>query len=309
MIELSAVEARRLRARSQLLGGSRLSPAEVVARAGAMQGQDQNAVLRAIAMRANPGTTVEDVRAAIDSGAIVRGWPMRGTLFAVTPDDLAGFTRVTGPRLQTSLRARRAYIGITETDFERARSVALEALAQRAHSRDELAERWAEAGIPQGPGINYHLVSTLAISGVLHLGRFEGKEQLVERARVSTEEESAFLARIALAFYAARGPATTDDLAWWTKLPKSLLRPAIEAVEGLERVSVEGRQMRYLDDGAVGLEVPRELVVPAFDEWILGYQDRSLVASADVMKEIATSNGIFRAARVVDGVVTGRAQR
>ena len=307
MIELSGAEARRLRAKSHLLGGSGLSPAAVVARAGAMQGQDQNAVLQAIAMRSTPGTTIDDVRAAFDSGAIVRGWPMRGTLFAVTPDDLAGFTRVTGPRLQTSLRSRRAYVGITEADFERAMSVAIEALEARPHSRDELTALWADAGFPERLGISYHLVSTLAISGVLHLGRFDGKEQLVERARQPVGDESAFLARMALAFYAARGPATIDDFSWWTKLPKSVVRPAVEAVEGLEPVRVEGREMRYLDDGVVGAPVPDEVVVPAFDEWILGYQDRSLVASAEVMAEIATVNGIFRSARIVDGVVVGRA--
>ena len=124
MIEISADEARRLRARAHLLGGSALAPAEVVARAGAMQGQDQNAVLRAIALRASPGTTSDDVRAAFDSGAIVRGWPMRGTLFAVTPEDLAGFVRVTGPRLQTTVRARRAFLGLSDADFDLARAVA-----------------------------------------------------------------------------------------------------------------------------------------------------------------------------------------
>jgi len=307
MIELSAVEARRLRAKSHLLGGSGLSPSAVVARAGAMQGQDQNAVLQAIAMRSTPGTTVDDVRAAFDGGQIVRGWPMRGTLFAVTPDDLAGFVRTTGPRMRTALRGRRRFLGLDDADFELARSVAVEALDRRPHSRDELAALWADAGVPQGSGINYHFVSTLAISGVLHLGRFDGKEQLVERARQPVEDEPAFLARMALAFYAARGPATIDDFAWWTKLPKSLVRPAVEAVEGLQTVSVEGREMRYLDDGTVGAEVPGEVVVPAFDEWILGYQDRSLVASTEVMDEIATVNGIFRAARIVDGVVVGRA--
>ncbi|OJX71269.1 MAG: hypothetical protein BGO95_09520 [Micrococcales bacterium 73-13] len=307
MIEIPSDEARRLRARAHLLGGSGLSPVAVVARAGALQGQDQSAVLQAIALRSAPGTTADDVRAAFDAGELVRGWPMRGTLFAVRPDDLAGFARATGPRMQAAVRGRRRFLGLEDADFELARSVAIEALDRRPHSREELAALWAEAGVPQGPGIVYHFTSTLAISGVLHLGRFEGGEQLVERARESVEDEAAFLARIARAFYAARGPATIDDLAWWTKLPKSVVRPAVEAVEGLEPVSVEGREMRVLDDGVVGAPVPREVVVPAFDEWILGYQDRSLVASDEVMKDIATVNGIFRSARIVDGVVVGRA--
>jgi len=308
VIEIAPAQARRLRARAHLLGGSGLSPADVVARASTMQGQDQNAVLAAIAMRSAPGTSVDAVRAAFDAGELVRGWPMRGTLFAIRPQDLAGFTRITGPRLGATLRTRRAYVGITDADFELARDVAISALDARAHARDELAALWADAGVPQGPGINYHLVSTLAISGVLMLGRYAGRDQLVERAPVPVEDEASFLARMAAAFFAARGPATVDDFAWWTKLPKSLLVPAIEAVEGLEAVEVAGRRMLVLDDGTVAAPPPRDVVVPAFDEWLLGYRDRSLVASDEVMREVATVNGIFRAARLVDGVVVGRAE-
>src|SRR5690606_5085802 len=108
----------------------------------------------------------------INSGEIVRGWPMRGTLFAITPADLSGFTRVTGPRFAAALRKRREFVGITEADFDLATSVAVQALDARAHSRDELAALWTEAGVPAGQGINYHLTSTLGISGVLHLGRY-----------------------------------------------------------------------------------------------------------------------------------------
>jgi hypothetical protein len=305
VIEISVDEARRLRARAHLLGGSSLTPAEVVARAGAMQGQDQHAMLRAIALRSAPGTTSADVRAAFDSGAIVRGWPMRGTLFAVKPDDLAGFVRVTGPRLQTTMRARRAFLGLSEADFDLARSVAIEALDERAHVREDLAARWADAGVPMAPGHSYHFTSTLAIAGVLHLGRFEGRDQLVERARQPVEDEATFLARIARAFFAARGPATLDDFAWWTKLPKGILKAAVAEIEGLESVTVEGREYRLLDDGVVGPAAPQIVLVPAFDEWILGYQERSLVASPVAQRLVATVNGIFRPAILVDGRVVG----
>ena len=47
-------------------------------------------------------------------------------------------------------------------------------------------------------------------------------------------------------------------------------------------------------------------LVPAFDEWILGYADRSLVAS-DAMFDalVPGKNGVFRPAVLVDGVVVG----
>src|SRR5690606_24880820 len=77
-VELTTEQARRMRWRAQLLGGSSFTPAGVVRRAVALQGQDLPAVLRAIAIRSKDGTTLSDVRAAFDSGELVRSWPMRG---------------------------------------------------------------------------------------------------------------------------------------------------------------------------------------------------------------------------------------
>jgi len=305
VIEIDANEARRLRARSQLLGGSGLAPADVVARAGAMQGQDLGSVLRAIALRCAPGTTLDDVRAAFDAGQLVRGWPMRGTLFALTPEDLAGFARLTGPRMQTSLRARRGNLGLEDRHFELAREVAVAALEAGPIARDELASRWHDAGVPEGAGLDYHFTSTLAIDGVLALGPFDGRDQLVVRIGPPREDEAAFLARIARAFFAARGPASIDDFAWWTKLPKSLLRPAALAVDGIETISVEGRPMLHLDDGGGPPPSGAVALVPGFDEWVLGYQDRSLVGSKEALAAVATVNGIFRPAVLLDGRIVG----
>ncbi len=305
MIEIDAGEARRLRARAQLIGGSSLEPAAVVRRAGALQGQDAGAVLRAVALRSRPGTTVADVRSAFDAGELVRGWPMRGTLFALTPKGLSGFAAINAPRMQTVIRSRRGNLGISDEHFDLAKSTAVWALDKRPHTRAELAVLWREAGVPEGQGHDYHYTSTLAIDGVLALGPFDGNEQLVVRLRPSDEEQAAFLARIARAFFVARGPATLDDFSWWAKLPKALLRPAALAVDGIEEVSVDGRTMLYLDDGLGSLAPDGVVLLPGFDEWVLGYQDRSLVGSREALAQLATVNGIFRPAVLVDGRIVG----
>jgi hypothetical protein len=62
--------------------------------------------------------------------------------------------------------------------------------------------------------------------------------------------------------------------------------------------------MLALDDGAA-TTAPAVTLVPGFDEWVLGYQDRTLVASPAAQRAVATVNGIFRPAVVVDGVVVG----
>ena len=47
-------------------------------------------------------------------------------------------------------------------------------------------------------------------------------------------------------------------------------------------------------------------LVPGFDEWILGYADRSLVAGPAALAALVPGgNGVFRPAVLVDGVVVG----
>ncbi|MGO1562493.1 hypothetical protein CZ771_05510 [Actinomycetales bacterium JB111] len=338
---LTASAARRARLDSQLLGGSDLTPAQVVARAGALQGQDLAGVLRAIAVRSRPGTTLESVREAFDRGEIVRSWPMRGTLFATTPEHLAGILASTGPRHLRSTAKRRVELGLTDEVVVRARSVALERLADRPFTRAEILAAWAEAGIESSGGRGYHLIAHLAIAGDAHWGPFaradraggEGAgsdrggaggpasggivtpptEQLLTRTAEgarpqAVSDPAAALARAIEAYVRARGPVTEADLQWWTKLPLSVLRPVASAVGELETVEADGVEAWVLpDDGEITRpKRPRALLAPAFDEIILGYQDRALVADPAMQRAIVPgNNGVFRPVVLLDGRAVG----
>lgn len=307
-IDLSAVEARRLRWRAHLLGGSDLSPAAVVDRAVALQGQDLPAVLRAIAIRSRPGTTVADVRAAFDAGELVRSWPMRGTLFATTPERLAALLHFTAGRTHRAAVRRRGQLGLDDSVIGRAREVLREALAERPMRRAEALAVWEKAGIATAGGRGYHLLMHLCVDGLAHWGRFDagGSEQLLTLTTTAPPgDPEAALAQVVRDYVCARGPVTEADLAWWTKLPKSTLRRAAAAVDELVEVRVEGTPTWLVDEQTV--PGPRGVtLLPAFDEWILGYADRSLVASPAVLASLVPGgNGVFRPAVLVDGVVVG----
>lgn len=307
--ELTAVEARRMRWQAQLLGGSSLDPHGVVARAVALQGQDLPAVLRAIAIRSRPGTTVAEARAAFDTGALVRSWPMRGTLFATTPGHLATLLWFTGERLQRAAATRRAALGLAESVVVSARAVLLDALAERPRLRSEMLELWERAGVETSGGRGYHLLAHFAIGGLAHWGAFHPAraEQYFTRSPASSapSDPDAALAAVIRGFVEARGPVTEADLAWWTKLPLGVLRRAAASVADLTEVLVDG-----MPAWVIGEPVPAEpsgvTLVPAFDEWILGYGDRSLVASQRMLEALVPgNNGVFRPAVLVDGVVVG----
>ncbi|WP_203137840.1 winged helix DNA-binding domain-containing protein [Microbacterium sp. JZ31] len=303
-MELTATEARRLRHAAQLLGGSDLSPTEVVTRAVALQGQDLPGVLRAIAIRSRPGTTLDDVRAAFDAGELVRSWPMRGTLFATTPAHLAAILHHTGERTRRSTARRREQLELGEAVIGRARGVLLDALQDRPRTRAEALALWQEAGIPTDAGRGYHLLFHLSVEGLVHWGPFAGTDQqLVPTGE--TEADPDDLVRVVRGYIRARGPVTADDAAWWLKLPKTLVRQVAARIEDLTVVTVEGVPAWVIGEP----DVPQPsgvTLVPAFDEWILGYADRSLVATPEMLAaQVPGNNGVFRPAVLVDGVVVG----
>ncbi|WP_156760301.1 DNA glycosylase AlkZ-like family protein [Microbacterium karelineae] len=302
MRTLTPDEARRWRWSSQLLGGSDLSPTQVVDRAIALQGQDLPAVLRAIAIRSRPGTTIADVRAAFDRGELVRSWPVRGTLFATTPAHLTALLSLTADRIHRSTIRRREQLGLDDDTLSRAHEVAQETLAGGL-TRSELLALWADAGIEAAGGRGYHLIFHHAVAGRWHWGAFRGDEQVLTPSPGESRGEDP-LPRIIRGLVAARGPVTDDDLAWWLKLPKTQVRKAAASAD-LDAVSIDGAAAWVADLGADPGDTGVTLV-PGFDEWILGYGDRSLTASAAMQAALVPgNNGVFRPAVIVDGVTVG----
>ncbi|MBF0815157.1 winged helix DNA-binding domain-containing protein [Microbacterium paludicola] len=303
-MDLPAIDARRIRYDAQLLAGSDLSPAEVVTRAVALQGQDLPGVLRAIAIRSRPGTTVDDVRAAFDAGDIVRSWPMRGTLFATTPAHLAAILHHTGERVQRSAALRRSQLGLDDATIARARGILRDALQDGGLTRADALALWQAAGIATDSGRGYHLIFHLAVDGLMHWGPFAGAEQqLVLTPPVQADPDD--LVGVLRGYVLARGPVTADDAAWWLKLPKTAVRQAAARIDDLTVVTVEGAPGWVIGEpdapGPSGVTL-----VPAFDEWVLGYAIRSLVASPRMLDaQVPGRNGVFRPAILVDGVVVG----
>lgn len=312
-LTLDAAAARRLRFDAHLLGGSDLAPAEVVDRAVALQGQDLPAVLRAIAIRSRPGTTLDDVRAAFDRGELVRGWPVRGTLFATTPAHLATLLRATAARIHRSTVRRRAELGLDDATVAAAGRVLADRLAHGPISRADAVALLADAGIDAAGGRGYHLLLHHSIGGVAHWGPFAPTgEQLLAAtpsevvATAAAADADDALAAVLSSLVATRGPMTADDLLWWTKLPKSTVRGALARADGVREASVDGRPALVAVDAPPTGGPTGVTLVPAFDEWILGYGDRSLVAGAAMQRSLVpVNNGVFRPAVLVDGVVVG----
>lgn len=309
----------RLRLASQglLPPGAGGSAADVVRWMTAMQAQDLQAALWAVGLRL-PGAGLREVRAAIDAGAIVRSWPMRGTLHFVAPEDLGWILDLTAERLTRSIAARHRELGITWTDVEKCRDIALGAIATEGPlSRASLFKMFDAAGQPTQGQRGIHILGTLCRHGWLVQGPLAGNQQLlvafdewIPVSRRMPREEA--VAEFLLRYIRSHGPATLRDFAWWTQLPLTQVRAALEEIRG-QVVELEWDGGSYwvspetaslLETGVPGAR--SVLLLPGFDEFVLGYTDRSLVLEPAHFDNIVPGgNGVFKKTVVAAGKVTG----
>lgn len=303
-----------------LVGPSFVSPEDAVSAFGAMQGQDLTGVIASAALRSRGGA--ESVLGAMDSGALVRGYPMRGTVFLLPGRDAAWITELcAGPALRASA-ARRHSLGLDETDLGKADEVATAALAASPLPRSQLLARWTEHGITTADGRGYHLLTTLIMMGRLIYGPWHDGEQLVALAegwlpdgsdlagRFNGERIDA-VADLLRRYLLSHGPATIRDFAWWTKLALREIRAALPLIAG--ELETDGAdEASYwapgLQERAAGLGrgPSRPLLLPGFDEFVLGYQDRLFaMTEAEHHRLVPGNNGVFRPSIVAGGRVRG----
>jgi hypothetical protein len=296
-------------------GGRPDSVAGVVQWFGAMQAQDMASGLWSLGARL-PGTTVDDVTAALERREAIRTWPMRGTVHLVPPREARWMLELMGVRALAGAAARRATIGLSAANAERGVELLAAALVGgRRLTRAECLRALTEGGIEVGGQRGYHLIWYASQQGVMAIAPHIGKEQsfvlLDEWApdpRRPSREEA--LALIATWFFRSHGPATVADLARWTGLGVMDCRAGVSGAG--DALATTGDLV--LDPALLDADVPdfdgEWLALPGFDEYLLGYRDRSLmVDEAHKQAIIPGGNGVFQATIVRDGRVVGTWKR
>jgi len=288
--------------------------AKTVRRMLALQAQDAAGAMWSVGLR-TPGCTSAHVESAIASGAVVRSWPMRGTLHLVPPEDLGWMLSLTSARTIRGTESRRRDLGLTAADLERAREVAHSELGGgRTLTRDAILAAFDRAGVSPSGQRGYHLLSHLGITQTIVFAAPEAKQQtfaLLEEwvpAPRRLEREEA-LGEFALRYFTGHGPATVRDLAWWSSLTLADARLGLAvARDRLDELVVDDTSYFLAPDAE---EAPRGVhALPGFDEYLLGYQDRSAPLADGPLELVAPGkNGLFLSSVVVDGVVVGTWRR
>lgn len=285
---------------------------DVVQWLGALQGQDYAAVKWAIGCRI-PASTDQDIEAAFRQGHIIRTWAMRGTLFVIHPADYRWIVGLFGQRQIAGRKGRRTNLGLDDDTLHRAESIILNALAggKRA-SRKELCAVLEAHAISTSGQRGIHILSHLSLLGMLYQADapkndtvfLRTDETLPPTPDLSREEAIAELAR---RYFTSHGPATIHDFGWWSSLPMGEARKGLASIEhDLVKVEIDGVPYYCADVSPAPPPSPRADVLPAFDEYLLGYKDRELVLDPVHAEKVCPgNNGVFQPLLLIDGQIVG----
>ncbi|WP_104129916.1 winged helix DNA-binding domain-containing protein [Cryobacterium sp. N21] len=317
--DLSRADVVRLRLGAQGLAGQPLADAiAVTERMLAVQAQDYPAGQWALGVR-SPSTTRSQLQASVSAGEIVRSWPMRGTLHFVPARELGWMQGLTTPRRLKKTRTINERLGLDATVLERAREAAIAALTgQKQLSRAEFMTMLQAAGLSTEGQRGYHTIAHLALTGTLCWGRQIGTQQglvlldeWVPNPRRLERDEA--LGEFVYRYFLGHGPATLVDFAWWSQLTVADAKTGLAvARERLTEVQVDG-VAHFLSDETADAGVPAGLrqhtpvlALPGFDEYLLGYRDRTHVVSAEnLLRVVPGLNGIFLPLVVTNGQIVG----
>jgi hypothetical protein len=106
-------------------------------------------------------------------------------------------------------------------------------------------------------------------------------------------------------YYASHGPATVADFVWWSGLPAAHARQALATASTLARVTAHDADLWAARGGRPSPMRGIAYLLPPFDEYLLGYKDRSMALDPAYAKRVNAGGGMPKPTVVLDGEVVG----
>jgi len=276
----------------------------------AVQAQDYGMARWGLALRAAHASAAA-VDAAIDRGDVLRTHILRPTWHFVGGGDIYWLLDFSARRILAGMKSRLEQLELDRATLNRSAAIMEKALAGgNSLTREELLDIVRNAGISTVSNRGSHILAWAELHQLICSGPSRrGKrtyallpERVPEARRMSREESLAALTR---RYFRSRGPATQKDFAWWSGLPLGEVREGLALVKRSLDSEGEGSARLWFNTssrpgGGGGVHL-----LPAFDEYLIGYQDRSAQVQFASQKSLVSSNGMFWPTVVAGGAVIG----
>lgn len=307
-----------LRLHNQQIAQTRFTqPHELVAWLGAVQGQDYSGALWSLGLRL-PGSTEAQIEQALRDKTIVRTWALRGTLHLVAAADLRWLLDLLAPRVLAGAAARLRQLELDEQTLAHSNRLITAAVSDgQPHSRSEIFDLLEANGIATGGQRGYYMLIWASWAGLICQGvavrnvpTFIALDSTLPPGKKLARDEA--LAELAGRFFTSHGPATLKDFVWWSGLTTGDARAGLEGVKAQLIHEISGGQTFWFLP-TLSTPAPAEgtlYLLPGFDEYLLGYSDRSAVLDPQYASRIVPGgNGVFYPTIVSNGRAVGTWKR
>jgi hypothetical protein len=264
--------------------------AEVVRRLCGVQAQDAAAARLAVRAR-----TVGLVAADVDAcSEVVRTWAWRGTLHLLAREDVPWVHSLVAERENRAVASRWRALGLDEEGYARARAAIVERLGDGPATRAELRQTLSAADVDASGQRLPHLVRRIALEGLLH-HPLDGTFAALEPAGEPPPRDAA-IAELTRRHAIGYGPATPDDTAAFSALPRGQILQSSKPESGAGEAAPENRVARFQDltPGWVRL-------LGAFDPFLLGYRGYGHVVPEAHLRKVWPGGGWIHPVVLVEG--------
>ncbi|WP_411821655.1 winged helix DNA-binding domain-containing protein [Leptospira sp. 'Mane'] len=303
-----------LRLRFQNLTEPAKSIADVFASLGAIQAQDRNQAKFSVASRLL-NCRERDINLAIAKRKIIRTWLLRGTLHLVAAKDTHWILDLISERTLSKLATYHKAQGLDAKILSRTEAIIQKQLSGKKElTRAELFSHIEEAKIPTKGIRGSFILYNAALKQILCLGKDQGKQETytllsdwVEKPKPISREKA--LGELAKRYFTSRGPASLEDFIWWSGLTSTEAKLGLELAKPHLRNEIVSDQKYWMSGKENEISKNRETdefkFLAGFDEYIIGYTDRSLFLDPKYSKLVIQKNAIFKPTILKAGKVVG----
>jgi len=273
---------------------------DLVAWMGAMQAQDYGSSKWAIGARL-PATTELQIEEALNKGEIIRTHVLRPTWHLVSAEDIYWMQELTAPHVKKIVQARFKALELTEAIIKKSQSIIEKALTGGKHlTRDELVAILNKGKIETDSLRASHIMVCAELDNLICSGPEKGKQQTyalqierVKKMKSLSREEG--LKKLAHRYFSSHGPATMQDFVWWSGLPVKDARKGIEMIQSDFVEEKVGAEIFLHPNSSSEFEKNKGALhlLPAFDEYIISYKDRSASLPSEHNKKVFSDLLLF----------------
>ncbi len=284
-------------------------PQDIVKHLMAMQSQEYAQAKWAIGLRI-PGLTDTVVEQAFNEGKILRTHVLRPTWHFVTPSNIRWLLTLTAPRVHAFNKTYYKKYELDTKTLGKCTDIIIKQLEGGNYLTRKVINEALEKRKIVSDGIRLSLIMMYAeLEGFICSGPRQGKQftyaLLDERAPAAKlADRETLLADFTYQYFDTRGPATLQDLSWWSGLSMKEVREGAELVKKkLTFFTLNDKE--YLFNSKTLKDINKLLttfLMPDYDEYGISYRDRNVIFPD---KDPQPITNVYYHTMIVDGIMGG----